>query len=591
MGRIFVVVLVWLAIGGLLYGAWTLTGGPWLRTRQDAKVAQQRYTALLERSGGRTPVPVANNADPAELDRVSDAMELALSEGLSPVANGQDLRVQLDSFAGYAVLRSSLFRDYLLAMGLQLQLTDDLGDASARLEALRTGKADVAVFTLDALLQEAAKKPTSGIGDPGDLAVLLVLDETIGADAMVAFEEGMPSLQALRTPGARVVLTGNSPSETLARVVIANFDTGGNLGGNSLQRVSGASEVLRELKTASASPTRRREPTAYVLWEPELSFALQEPGVKVLLDSSRFRGFIVDCLVTTRGFLVQRGPQARAAVESYLRSLHAVSSQPNGLRELVIDDTRRATASPSAPSLVLTTEQADRIVQGIWWKNISESAAHLATSSIRNAANGQASGQLPSLDEILGGLATVLSQTDAITSEQLSQGGRRWGIYSAGFVLDDLRSRGFHPGGKSMIGQPWPAVRGSGALPALALEQWSTLRDVGSLQVPSIVFARGSATLTDQGRQAVRAASRMLTAFPQYYLTVRGHARSDGNAAANQRLAEQRAQGVMTELLGLGVLPARVRAVAMLGDEQGAAVTFGLGEKVAEALSDKQDKK
>ena len=76
----------------------------------------------------------------------------------------------------------------------------------------------MAVFTIDSLLSAGARA--------GDFpaSIVLVLDETKGSDAMVAMQSAVKGLEDLNDPSARIVLTPNSPSEFLARVVMAHFD-------------------------------------------------------------------------------------------------------------------------------------------------------------------------------------------------------------------------------------------------------------------------------------------------------------------------------------------------------------------------------
>jgi outer membrane protein OmpA-like peptidoglycan-associated protein len=614
LGRRVVVVLLWLALLALGAGAWRLIVTPHQLAERELATLRARYNELDAMPGPHKGFFRNEPSSPEEYREQIARLELGIREGLESVRPAGSTRrstvlLHLDSFSGYAVLRSKPFKDYAFALGMLVETKDDGGNSAARFAALRNGEADFAVFTLDALLREAAKAPTSGVGDAGDIAVLMVLDETVGADAMVAFEEGLPSLAALASPGARLVLTGNSPSETLARVVMASFEAGASLAGSGgstrqgtgtgfgngasgWQLVNGSSDVLNLLRKASKDPVQRAAPVGYVLWEPELSFALQEPGVRVLFDSSRFRGFIVDVLVTTRKRLSedggQRAAEARGIIQAYARTLHELKETPTGLRDLVIADTlatskQAAAAAGSAAGshaesgITLSPEQAQRIVDGIWWKSLSESAAHLGLNTTGSVPVANQHGLTP-LDDILAGLIDVLAQTGALTPEQLAKSGRRWGIFHAGFLTSELRSRGFHPAGKGAAAQTWPVPRTLPALPELSPQQWDALRDAGTLRVPPVVFARGSATLTDQGRQALRQASRLMVAFPQYYLTVQGHARSDGNPQANQRLAQQRSQAVLDELLKAGVESSRVRARAKISDDQGSAVTFSLGE-------------
>ncbi len=188
-----------------------------------------------------------------------------------------EILVAADSFSGYAVLRSDLMKQQLKPAGLKLTIQDDQGDYLGRIKALQQGTVQFAVFTVDSLLTAGTR-----LGEfPG--TIVLVLDETKGGDAIVARQDTVASLQDLNHRDARLVLTPSSPSEFLARVVIAHFNLP-NLPQDWSIPAEGAKGVFSQVR--SAKPTERR---AFVLWEPYVSKALQQPGMHVLLDSSKLR--------------------------------------------------------------------------------------------------------------------------------------------------------------------------------------------------------------------------------------------------------------------------------------------------------------
>ena len=79
---------------------------------------------------------------------------------------------------------------------------------------------------------------------------------------------------------------------------------------------------------------RASERRAFVLWEPYVSKALKQPGVHVLLDSSKLQGYIVDVLVAERQFLKDHPDKVKAVVEAYLVRSYASSQKDDGLEEL-----------------------------------------------------------------------------------------------------------------------------------------------------------------------------------------------------------------------------------------------------------------
>lgn len=143
-----------------------------------------------------------------------------------------EVALDLDGFSGYAVLRSEEFQRRLRLDRVRIEYRDDGADYSQRIKGLANGDLDLAVFTLDSLISSSI--------DLGDLpgTVILVIDETAGADAIVARTSQVPNLQALDDPDARIIGTGNSPSEFLSRTVRANFDLPNMIPNQSFEGVS-----------------------------------------------------------------------------------------------------------------------------------------------------------------------------------------------------------------------------------------------------------------------------------------------------------------------------------------------------------------
>ena len=183
----------------------------------------------------------------------------------------------LDSFSGYAVFRSQDFRDELSKKRIKVNLVDDGADYSQRIEALQSGEIQLAAFTIDALIKASAEL--------GELPATIValIDETRGADAMVAYKKAVPNVDALNDPKTKFVLTPDSPSETLARVVVAHFQLDA-LESDPFVRAADAEDVYKRYRKSDPDTHQ-----AFVLWEPYVSKVLENPNTHVVVDSSRFR--------------------------------------------------------------------------------------------------------------------------------------------------------------------------------------------------------------------------------------------------------------------------------------------------------------
>ncbi|MSP90662.1 MAG: hypothetical protein EXR79_02470 [Myxococcales bacterium] len=472
------------------------------------------------------------------------------------------VHVALDSFSGYAPLRTVAFADALRHDGIKLELHDDKADYKARLAGLAQGKSQFAVFPLDAYL-------TAGhAAQAWPASVVAVLDETVGADAVVA-GPAVKNVADLDDPAARLVLTPGSPSELLARVLLAHFSLG-RLPANWLEPADGAAQVYARFR---ADPKTAKK--AYVLWEPYVSKAVHD-GAHVLLDSGKVKGMIIDTLVVERRFLSEHPDVVEQVVAAWLRTVHAASLTPDGLATLVADDAKAA-GEP------LTAAQARQLAAGVHWKNTLENYAHFGLQ------DGVA-GRGDHLEDAIDRVVRVLVTTHALAADPLP--GRASTILFPG-ALKAMKERGFHPG-KALAVMPGPGAGTAGLdsatvlakvtepapVPALAPAAWAALQAVGTMRVEPIEFTRGTADLSIQAQRDLDDIVGHLDTLPAYYLRVEGHARAAGDADENLKLAQARADAVVQYLLLRHVVPERVHALAVppsSAEGEAQSVSFVLG--------------
>lgn len=457
--------------------------------------------------------------------------------GGSESAYRSHVKLALDGFSGYAVLRSDEFAEELRKASVRLTITDDGADYPARLEALRRGDADMAVFTIDALVKACA--------EAGALPATIValIDETVGADAIVAYRETLPNVDALNHPETRFVLTPDSPSETLARVVMSRFQLD-DLPDDPFIAASDAADVLARYK--KARPVDR---LAYVLWEPYVTQILKNDKTHVVVDSSRFPSAIADVLVASDDFVAKNRGTVVDVVKAYFTANYAFRDEAARVGLVKRD--------AAAGGAKLTDEEAARLVDGVWWKNTRENLAHMGKDS-----SGRS--KLPLLEDLIASITAVLIETGGIDADPT--GGNPNYLYLAS-VWDDLA--GFRPGSAD------ESVRGV-RLPALSDEQWESLTPAGTARAPTLVFARGTDRLTERSKSLLDELAGTLQST-RYYVSVKGNASRRGDLEANKRLAAQRAQAVEAYLVGHGVDADRIRAVGAEPSGQ-TSVTFVLGE-------------
>lgn len=451
--------------------------------------------------------------------------------------------LQLDGFSGYAVLRSDLFRKLLKNEDIRLQIVDDEADYTERMKALDKGKAQFAAFPLNSFIQAGAKLGSF------PASIITIIDETQGADAIVSYKAGLGAIQDMDNPEARMVYTPDSPSEFLAEVTIESFILP-KLSEKWRVTADGSEDILRMMKGSNP-----QDPVAYVLWEPQVSEALELDGVHVLLDSSKTSGYILDTLVVNREFLRDHPEVVRTFVEMYCRALFTYQTD-NGMTELVREDAGLAGQK-------LPKAYADNIVKGINWKNTTDNYAYF----------GLIPGGGESIEDIIQKITRVMIDVDMLPGDPLN--GRPATIYYDR-TLRDMKGEGFHPGKKlnviaTDLGLPAEQASAAVELRRLSDSEWERLRPVGSFQVEQIRFPRMSDKITLQNERKLQALAQRLKDWPSYYITIIGQSKQssveDLDALALD-LAERRAQAAAGYLVDQGIPGERLRVQARLSEAE-----------------------
>ena len=447
--------------------------------------------------------------------------------------------INLDSFSGYSVIRSPEFMDELGSRGIGLNLIDDNANYTQRLIDIRDGNAQFAAFTIDALIK--ASKELNEF--PG--VIIFVIDESVGADAAIGVERTLANIDALNSPETKFVLVPDSPSETLARVIIANFGLD-KLSEDPFIPVNSAQELYDNYR--NHKPTDKN---IFVTWEPNVTKMATNPDYKVFVDSSKFRGYILDVMVVSRDFLVKNPKIVYSVTTSYFRSLYKLR---NNMDKLLVDDAL-SMGDPIKPEL------AEVLNKKIRWKNTRENYGHFGV--VKGTG-------LRHMDDMIRNIVDVLVQTKDIDSDPLR--GRYNQLYYSE-VLQAMLDANFHPGN---LGSE-EDVRGEKELEALSDADWNKLDVVGTLKVDHLVFPRGTAILTPTSKNVLDKLVKKLQDAPQFYLLVTGNASTKGDLEANTKLAMSRANAAKDYLIEKGIASQRIKAVG--GEPSGeTVVNFVVGQ-------------
>lgn len=504
-GRVVAMMFIWFVVIGCIVLAWKYW---WFPKKQQAaeRKAEQEHQETIEKTSSTSRFK-------------------------------HNINVVLDSFSGYAAIRSSEFQAECAKYNIKTDLVDDGADYSKRAKMLAEGKAQVGVFTIDALYKVSAEL--------GDMPVTIValLDETKGADAMVGSKKLFPNIDSLNVPDMKIVCVSNSPSETLARVVRAHFELK-NISDASFQFVDSAQAVVDAYKKAGPNDKK-----VYITWEPYVSRILENPEYHDVVNSGKFRGYVVDVIVAQRSFLLKNEEIVENVVKAYFSTIFRYR---NTMTTLVGDDAKQLGES-------LSDEQVEKLVKTIWWKNTQENFGHFGFTTGHS---------LQHIDTICANVCGVLLKTGAIKKDPTN--GRPNLLYYDK-IMKRLHDTSWYPG----FGQE--SVREEKTLLALTDEEWKSLRPVGTLQVPRLVFARGTARLSDLSSQTLDDLAESLKTWPRYYLVVRGNASGGGDAEANKVLAESRARAAIEYLATKGVDRNRIHAESAQ-TQSSSTVSFILGE-------------
>lgn len=509
--KVFVLAMIWfVALGVLLIGK-----KYWWEPRQQQAAVVAEETAKKEQEQAKQQILV-NTSSVARYKH-----QVTIAE---------------DSFSGYSLLRSEEFRNQCASRGIKINLVDDGADYQKRFKLLQTGEVQMAAFPIDSLLINSAKA--------GELpaTVVSLIDETKGADGMWAYSKVFPNLDAVNDPETKFVVTADSPSENLVRVVMTSFNMD-RLGPDPWIRVKSAQEVVEIYK--KAKPTDKY---VYVLWEPYVSDLASNTECRCLIDSSKFKGYIVDSLAVSRDYLVKNEEVVRNIVESYMSVSYR---ERDRMSDVVFIDSQMAKQE-------LNPEALKRVVNGIWFKNCQENYSHFGL------ING---GGLQHIEDMVQNITLVLMRTKAIDHDPTN--GAANNLYYDK-ILRTLYDNNFHPGfGNEQI-------RKDAALVSLTDAEWKKLSPVGTLQVNNLVFARGTSRMTAASEAILADLVHKLKTWPQYYLIVRGNA-VGGDTEINRKLAQNRAQATVEWLIQNGVDKNRLKADTS-EPRGGSTVSFILGQ-------------
>lgn len=438
------------------------------------------------------------------------------------------LSVGVDSWVGYFPLCSPVLAKQMRDAGYNLRCDDDQADYAKRFTRLNDGDLQLAVATVDAYVLNGIRTQYPG-------AIVAVLDQSKGGDAIVARRSAVPNLDGLKKKSnLRVAFTPNSPSEHLLKSVGVHFDVPHFKDRKGAWRVpaNGSSDALAKLQSGDVDLA--------VLWEPDVARALANNDFVKLIGTEDTENLIVDVLIASRK-LVQEKPEAiNVLLKHYFQTLRQYREDEALLRDHVRSYTKMDKA------------QVQAMLGGVAWASLSDNGVQWFGVTPAGV-NGE-----QQLIDTINASVQILQATGEFDSSPLPDRDAHR-LTNGQFIAGLYKSQAGSGDASGSLQKSFVVLDDKG---------WAKLQEVGTLKVEPIGFQRGTATLSDDDEQVLARMADRLRHYPNYRILVKGHTGSGGDADANMELSKSRAQTVASHLLSTFNIDAnRVRAVGY-GAEQ-----------------------
>ncbi len=437
------------------------------------------------------------------------------------------VRIGMDNWIGYFPLCSPVMKKRLYQQGYLLECVEDAAVYAERMAKLDKNELDFAVATVDSYLVNGVKTQYPGI-------LVAVLDESKGGDALVGWKDRLATLDDLRNkPETKIAFTPDSPSDHLLKAVAVHFDIGALKQRKNWPVITNGSEdALAKLKG--------REVDAAVLWEPDVSKALTNPDLHILLSTKQTRQLIVDVLIAGKKIIFDQPDLVALVLEEYFQTLKFYRDNPDEL----IDDVGKATG--------LDDSEIASLLKGVEWQTLNDNS--------RKWFGTIADQGLPEqeLVETIQGSLDILLNYGTFKASPLPDNDP-YRIISSRFLTQVAEKLG--------LGQALPQDQPTEFKP-LTDQQWEGLQQVGQLQIRPVIFASGTDRLTLDDKRQLDDTAAILKHYPDFRILVRGHTSTRGDQTENLTLSQDRADAVVRYLtITHDIPPQRIKAIGYGGKQ------------------------
>jgi ABC-type amino acid transport substrate-binding protein len=412
--------------------------------------------------------------DKASLESQTDAAKVKYTANIG-----------VDSWAGYAILCSKKARQLALEDATLIKCIDDKADYALRLQKLKDGNLQLAAITVDGYILSG-----SDYNWPANFQ--FVIDESRGGDAILVNSNFATSVTDLKTKSMiRIAYTPKSPSQTLLTAWGISFDIPINDTSKvTLVETKGSEDALAALQKGNVDVA--------VLWEPNVSNALETGKYTKILSSNDVKNLIVDALVANERFARDNPEALRAIISAYFRALEYFKINVSEFDDAIADYT--GVSSNKIQAIRDGVDWVDLPSNGVDWLGVDygdiKAQRRLydtvdATVKLYRRSGDLSNNPLPGNDPLALINSSIFAQ---VFAEGLA--GKLGVPFTAPTkVVDYSITRAFNK---------------------LTPGQWARLSEVGSIKVEPINFAPGTAELDTLSEDSFKSLVEILQTYPKY---------------------------------------------------------------------------
>ena len=455
------------------------------------------------------------------------------------------IRIDMDGWKGYFVLRSPEFKSAMRRSGWIVVPKDDEGDYATRMERLKNSEIEFAVATVDSYILNAEPK-----GFPG--TIVMVIDESHGGDAIVGRKDKVSNLDDIKSLGnLKVAFMPDSPSHHLIKATSDHFSVPEILPSGP-NRIEGASqsEVLKALNSGKADVA--------VLWEPYVTKALKNKDNIKLLGTELTEKLIVDILIVRRKWADKNPNVVKLFMKNYFKALKKYRDN----EDLLIAHSKKVDGERNEADIKSS-------VAGVKWANFHENCEKwFGISSSTGEEEDLAEGLIETIESTKDILVNSGDFPDnpipdenpyRLTNVTYLSELAKSGIGQGGFTAAAARIGGAASPALSSLETPFAA---------LSSGLWRKLREVGTLKVGDINFKGTSDSLDLIAKDTVDKAVARLKHYPKLRVKIKGHTGTRGDEGENIKLSRLRADSVLSYMTGVyGIDENRLKAEGFGGRE------------------------